>query len=123
MTERGHSTKTIDPGLFALVAMLQCHGIGADEAQLRHRFGNHKFGVQEMLRSAQELGLKARAYRTNWKRLAATPLPGIAVMCDGSFLLLGKIVGDDVLVQPSMETRPSLMTRLNSRQCGMVNSF
>jgi subfamily B ATP-binding cassette protein HlyB/CyaB len=111
MTQGGQSTKTIDPGLFALVAMLRCHGIGADAEQLRHRFGTNKIGVQEMLRSAQELGLKARAYRTNWKRLATTPLPGIAVMCDGSFLLLGKIVGDDVLVQPSMETRPRLMKR------------
>ena len=62
--------------------------------QLRHRFGTNMIGVPDMLRCARDLGLKARAYRTSWDRLAGTPLPGIAVLRDGSFLLLGK-VGDD----------------------------
>ena len=75
----------MDQGLSVLVALLRFHGLAADPAQLRHRFGNF-FGVPEMLRCAKELGLKARCYRTNWKRLAATPLPGIVVLRDGGFM-------------------------------------
>jgi subfamily B ATP-binding cassette protein HlyB/CyaB len=52
-----------------------------------------------MLRCAMELGLKARSYKTNWTRLATTPLPGIAVLRDGAFLLLGKVGDDKAIVQ------------------------
>src|SRR5580692_3259764 len=84
----------IDPGLYVVVTLLRLNGIGADPGQLRHRFGTNAIGVAEMLRCARDFGLKARAYSTKWERLAATPLPGIAVLRDGSFLVLAK-VGDD----------------------------
>ena len=87
-----------ESGLAALVLLLRFHGIGADPAQIRHRFGAD-IGVPEMLRCAKEFGLKARSYRSNWPRLTKTPLPGIAVLRDGSFLLLGKASEDQVLVQ------------------------
>src|ERR1035437_907143 len=111
MTENADNVKTIDPGLSVLVALLRFHGIGADAEQLRHRFGTHQIGAQDMLRCAKELGLKARAYRTSWERLATTPLPGIAALRDGSFLLLGKIGGDEAVVQLPTEPRPRLMKR------------
>src|ERR1017187_9694327 len=111
MTESADNIKTIDPGLSVLVALLRFHGIGADTEQLCHRFGTDQIGVQEMLRSAKDLGLKARAYRTSWERLATTPLPGIAALRDGSFLLLGKVGGDEAIVQLPAEARPRLMTR------------
>jgi subfamily B ATP-binding cassette protein HlyB/CyaB len=64
-----------------------------------------------MLRVARSLGLKARAYRSNWTRLAKTPLPGIAVLRDGSFLLLAKTGEDKALVQAPLSPRPTLMTQ------------
>jgi len=100
-----------DPGLIVLVALLQFHGIGADAEQLRHRFGTNVIGVPEILRCARDLGLKARAYRSKWKRLATTPLPGIAVLRDGSFLLLGKAGEDKIIVQFPAEARPRMMTQ------------
>lgn len=100
-----------DPGLAAFVTVLGLQGIGADPAQLRHRLGHHTFGVPEMLRCAKEMGLKARAYRTSWPRLAATPMPGIAVLRDGDFVVLGKIGEDKAIVQSSKLPHPSLMTR------------
>jgi subfamily B ATP-binding cassette protein HlyB/CyaB len=101
----------VDPGLAALVMLLRFHGIGADPEQLRHRLGQAGIGVADMLRCAKELGLKARAYRTNWGRLATTALPGIAVLCDGGFLILGNVGDDKALVQSPLEPRPILMTR------------
>jgi subfamily B ATP-binding cassette protein HlyB/CyaB len=100
-----------DTGLSVLIALLRFHGIGADAEQLRHRLGGTVIGVPEMLRCAKDLGLKARVYRTAWDRLAATPLPGIAVLREGSFLLLGKIGDDKAIVQLPMEARMRLMTR------------
>jgi subfamily B ATP-binding cassette protein HlyB/CyaB len=111
MTENADNITATDPGLSVLVALLGFHGIGADAQQLRHRFGTHQIGAQDMLRCAKELGLKARAYRTSWERLATTPLPGIAALRDGSFLLLGKIGGDEAVVQLPTEPRPRLMKR------------
>jgi len=111
MSHAGSSEAAVDPGLLALVTVLRLQGIGADAAQLRHRLGHQTVGVPEMVRCAKELGLKARSYKTNWKRLASTPMPGIAVLRDGDFLVLGKVGGDRAIVQSSQSPRPTLMTR------------
>ncbi len=99
-----------DPGLEALVTLLRFNGIAADAGQIRHRLGTTRIGAAEMLRCAKDLGLKARACRTRWSRLARTPLPAIASLRDGGFLLLAKASGDKVLVQPP-GARPALMAR------------
>ena len=97
-------------GLAALVLLLRFHGIGANPEQIGHRFDGN-IGVQEMLLCAREFGLKARAYRSNWQRLSKTPLPGIAVLRDGRFLILGKAGADQILVQNPLLSRPILMSR------------
>src|SRR6201987_808354 len=95
-----------DRGLIALVMLLHIHGIGAEPGQIRHRCGNVAIGVNEMLRCAKELGLKARVNSTSWDRLAATPLPAIAVLRDGGFLIVGKVSEDKVLIQYPSSPRP-----------------
>jgi ATP-binding cassette, subfamily B, bacterial HlyB/CyaB len=111
MSYAGNNEAAADPGLSVLVAMLRFHDIGIDPAQLRHRLGHRAVGVPEMVRCAKELGLKARSYRTNWKRLASTPMPGIAVLRDGDFIVLGKVGEDRAVVQSPQSPRPSLMMR------------
>ena len=64
-----------------------------------------------MVRCAKEFGLKARRLRINWTRLASTPLPAIAVLKDGGFLLLGKVGDGKVVVQSTNTPRPELMTK------------
>jgi subfamily B ATP-binding cassette protein HlyB/CyaB len=64
-----------------------------------------------MLRCARQLGLKARAFKTRWDRLVHTPLPGIAALRDGGFLLLGAAREDKIIVQAPGSPRPALMTR------------
>jgi ATP-binding cassette, subfamily B, bacterial HlyB/CyaB len=100
-----------DPGLAALVALLRFHGVGADGEQIRHQLGTAAIGVPEMLRCARSLGLKARARKSAWARLAGTPMPAIAVLSDGGFLILGKVAEDKVLVQFPLSPRPQVMTR------------
>src|SRR5437763_6332313 len=100
-----------DQGLAALVMLLRFQGVSIDAAQVRHQFGTDIVGIPEMLRFARQLGLKARETRTRWDRLARTPLPGIAALRDGGFLLLGKASEDKILVQAPGAPRPRLMTR------------
>ena len=105
------SARPADPGLEALVALLRLHDIAAEAEQIRHRLGTSKIGAPEILRCAKDLGLKARAFRTDWSRLARIPLPGIASLRDGGFMLLAKASEDQVLVQSPLAVRPTLMTR------------
>jgi ATP-binding cassette, subfamily B, bacterial HlyB/CyaB len=111
MVTAPNSAPPIDQGLAVLVTLLRFQGIGVDPEQLRHRFGRVPIGVPEMLRCAKDLGLKARIFKTNWARLATTPLPGIAVLRDGGFLFLGKIGDGEAIVQSPLASRPVLMTR------------
>jgi ATP-binding cassette, subfamily B, bacterial HlyB/CyaB len=103
--------RPIDQGLIVLVGLLKLHGIATDEEQVKHRFGGGPIGVSEMLRYAKQTGLKARVYKTNFSRLKKTPLPGVAVLGDGGFLLLAKVGEDKVLVQSPAATLPQLMSR------------
>ena len=100
-----------DPGLIALVMLLRFHGVGADPAQIRHQCGTAAIGISDMIRCAREFGLKARERKTNWASLLTTPLPAIAALKDGGFLLIGKVGDDKVVAQSPKTPRPELMTR------------
>jgi ATP-binding cassette, subfamily B, bacterial HlyB/CyaB len=100
-----------DPGLIALVMLLRFHGIGADPAQVRHQCGTAAISPADMIRSAKAFGLKAREIKSSWARLANTPLPAIAVLKDGGYLLIGKIGDDKAVVQSPKTPRPELMSR------------
>ena len=105
------ASQPAESGLAALVQLLRFQGVGADRAQIRHRFGDNSIGVAEMVRCAREFGLKARTFQSNWRRLTNTPLPSIAVLRDGTYLLLGKASADQVLVQNPLAAKPIRMSR------------
>ena len=96
MTTNAVST---DTGLDALLTLLHLQGVAADREQLRHRLGAASFGAADIVRCARSLGLKARTYRTQWSRLSDTPLPAIAMLRDGGFMVIAKAAADKVLVQ------------------------
>lgn len=107
------TTNTVlpDTGLDALLTLLHLQGVAADRDQLRHRLGTTRFGAADIVRCARSLGLKARTYRTEWKRLSDTPLPAIAMLRDGSFMVIAKATADKVLVQSPQAQRPVFMER------------
>jgi ATP-binding cassette, subfamily B, bacterial HlyB/CyaB len=111
MAGESEQMNAMEPGAFALVMMLRLHGIAADPEQIKHQFGAESIGIPEILRCAKQFGLKARIVKTQWQRLAITPLPGIAVLRDGSFLLLSKADDEKTLVLSPGSARPTLMTR------------
>jgi ATP-binding cassette, subfamily B, bacterial HlyB/CyaB len=98
-----------DPGLIVLTNLIRLHGIGIDPEQVWHHFGGSPIGIPEMLRYAKQTGLKARISRTTFAGLCKMPLPGIAPLRDGGFLLVAKAGDDKVLVQSTLFPRPQLM--------------
>src|SRR5215470_4751782 len=100
-----------DTNIDALALMLRFHEIAVDPAQIRHQFGNATFGVTEVLRCARQFKLKARALNMDWMRLARTPLPALGECRDGSFIIVGKVLDDKVLIQDPRVGPPQLLTR------------
>lgn len=91
--------------------MLRFQGLGVNPEQIRHQFGNVTIGLPEMLRCAKAFGLKARVSATTWARLPATPMPALAALRDGGFLLLGKVAEDKVIVLEPGRPRPIVMSQ------------
>jgi ATP-binding cassette, subfamily B, bacterial HlyB/CyaB len=111
VASENESSGSFDSGAVVLTNLLRFHGIGVDPEQLRHRFGGIAIGVPEMLQYAKQTGLKARVCATSYPKLGAMPLPAIAPLKDGGFLLLGKTGDGLVLVQSNNFPRPQLMTQ------------
>src|SRR6202795_417616 len=104
-------TRPADTGLAALVMLMRFQGVAAEPDQILHRFGGTAIGLTEMLRCAKDFGLKARVVKTRWARLTSSPLPAIACLGDGGFLLVGKASDDQVLVSDPSVGRPEMLTR------------
>jgi hemolysin D len=102
---------TDDPGFFILEILLRLLGIGVEPEQLRREVGYPAVGVKEMVGYARKAGLAARCSKSAWERLPRCPLPAIAILRNGSFLLLGKVTGETAVVLAPHAGRPSLMTR------------
>jgi len=101
-----------DSGLLSLVLLLRMNGIAAEAEQIRHRIGLDTIGITEMLRCARDLGLKTRNIKTNWARLTRTPLPAIAALTDGDFLIIGSACDDKVLIQRPPGLQPEVMSKV-----------
>jgi len=110
MTPVNDTTSSVEQGLSVLTAMLRLNGLAIDAGQIRHRFGA-TIGTSEILLCARDLGLKARVLKTRWDRLAQTPIPAIALLRDGGFLLLGKAGEHALVVQSPLTAHPQMMTR------------
>ena len=100
-----------DTGLQCLALLLRFHQVAVDPTQIAHQFGGSAVGVQEMLRCAKQLKLKARAVREGWSGLPKLALPAIIERRDGSFAILGKVGTDDVLIHDPVVNRPQVVKR------------
>ncbi|MDQ0504579.1 subfamily B ATP-binding cassette protein HlyB/CyaB [Xanthobacter agilis] len=101
----------LDSGLGALVLMLRFHGVAAEADQLRHQLGVAQVGTADMLRSARAFGLKARMVSSGWRKLSSTPLPAIAALKDGTFVILAKVSDDAALIHDPASGRPLQLAR------------
>ena len=92
--------------LAALCAIARFHQIAADPANLAHQLGlaaSAPVSVQDLLRAARDIGLKAKLSTTTADRLALTPLPALAQVRmesgDIRTVILAQTDGQRVLLQ------------------------
>ena len=99
-------------GVIALVLLLRFHSIAAEPEQLRHLLGGGgEPSAEALIRHARRAGLKARLAVLPAARLEAAVLPAIAVLKDGTYLVVGKLAGDLTLVVDPASQRPVSLSR------------
>ena len=101
-------------GLRALCVVARLHHVAADPATLLHQLGksaNQPLSTDDLLLAARQLGLQAKLSRSSADRLKLTPLPALALMADGSTVVLAQCDGQRVLVQHchvAAQARPAI---------------
>jgi subfamily B ATP-binding cassette protein HlyB/CyaB len=110
MTSPNTQQYNTDTGLLSFILLLRFLGISVNAQQLHHQLGGGMLNVTEMLRFAKQFDLKARLLVSNWERLAKTQLPAIAERHDGSFFILGKLDGNQILIQDPLIEKPQILT-------------
>ncbi|QQP97798.1 type I secretion system permease/ATPase [Lysobacter enzymogenes] len=109
----GKASEQEDRALAGLVLLAQFHGIAADAAQLRHRFGVGAEGFDEtrLLLAARHLGLKARVGEQPAERIDRANLPALALHPDGDAFVVAKAGADAVLIHDLAQKRPLKLSR------------
>ena len=103
-TNRGRAA---DTGLDALLTLLHLQGVAADRDQLKHRPGTAIFGAAEIIRCAKDLSAsRHEPIERSGAGCRARPLPAIAMLRDGSFMVIAKASDDKVLVQSPQAPAP-----------------
>ncbi len=110
-TETETTNTTNDPGLIVLGLLLRLAKIDVSLPKLRSAVGNAPVGFPEMLRCAKVLGLKSQTSSPDWSGIGSTPLPAIAALKSGGYLLIGKHEQDKVIVLFPGAARPAAMSR------------
>jgi subfamily B ATP-binding cassette protein HlyB/CyaB len=100
-----------DPGASAFAFILQLLGLPADAAEILHQSGRPALDEVEMLRAAKQFPVKARAISSNIQRLENTPLPALAALKSGGWLVVGKAADGKVLVQDPLAAQPEILGR------------
>ena len=101
---------TNDPGATAFAFILQLLGLPANPSEILHHSGRPAMGEDDILRAAKRFPLKCRAIQTTVSRLEATPLPALAALKDGAWMVLGKAAEGKILVQDPRKPNPEMLT-------------
>ncbi len=113
-----HLSSEPDSGIAALTIVAQLSGIAASADRLQHLSGDT--GTADaitLVRLARLLTLKARLISSCIHRLPQTPLPAIAELSDGTFVVLAKCTTDAVLLHDENQRRTFQLTIAQFEQC------
>ena len=109
MAADGNSAQGTDSGAKALAFVLQLLGLPANAAELLHQSGKAELDESDLLRIVRKFPVKARFITTTLERLKTTPMPLLALMKDGAWLVVGRIGDDKILVQDPNATSPEAL--------------
>ncbi|NWB28426.1 type I secretion system permease/ATPase [Pseudomonas gingeri] len=95
-----------DSGIASLVVIAQLSGVAVSTERLKHLSGlSGPIDALTLVRLARQIALKARTTTSQISRLVQTPLPAIAELRDGRFLVLAKCANDNVLLHDEVQQR------------------
>jgi subfamily B ATP-binding cassette protein HlyB/CyaB len=100
----------VDAASVALAFTLQLLGLPANPAEILHQSGKLRMDEADLLRVARRFPVKARFIESTLERLNGTPLPAIARLKDGGWLVIGRIGDGKLLVQHPFSRSPEAMT-------------
>ncbi len=107
------SADLTDTGLICLLILARFYDLPADGLQLQHLYAQSGQALSDtdLLRAAKHIGLKAGVAHMKWDKLIGMPLPAMAKLVDGRYLVVAKVHSEKVLVQHADETRPLVLSR------------
>jgi subfamily B ATP-binding cassette protein HlyB/CyaB len=99
-----------DSGAWSLALSLQLLGVVADPARIQHETGKTEtLSEDDLLRALIKFPVKARAITSAINRLPKVPLPAVARLRSGAYVVIGKVTEDSVLFQGASDAAPLLM--------------
>jgi subfamily B ATP-binding cassette protein HlyB/CyaB len=100
----------IDTGALAVSFILRMVGLPADPEKIRHASGiSGPLGEADLLKALKPFDIKSKAVPSDTERLATTPLPALASMHDGRWVIIGKASDDKVLILAPPNQKPDLL--------------
>jgi subfamily B ATP-binding cassette protein HlyB/CyaB len=99
MVETGEATAPADPAAASLAFLLQLLGVPAAAADILHHSGKSALDAGDLVRIARRYPVKARFRQSSLERLSTAPLPALARLQDGGWLVLGRVSDATALVQ------------------------
>ena len=106
-----------DSGAWSLALSLHLLGIVAEPGRIQHETGKtDRLDETDLLRAAQKFPIKIKACSLPLKKLATVPLPAIASLKSGEFIVIGRVTEDSVLVQGAGDDAPRLVSFADFRQ-------
>jgi subfamily B ATP-binding cassette protein HlyB/CyaB len=100
-----------DTGVAGLCLVARFLGISAEPDEVARPFVSPGAvaGKTDLVRAARRMGLKARIVASRWGRLEKTPMPALACLKDGLFLVAARFGDGKLLVHDPAGGRPRLM--------------
>ncbi|MFZ5968309.1 MAG: type I secretion system permease/ATPase [Bacillota bacterium] len=94
--------------LQSLIIIARFNHVGLDEDQLDHGFALEGKDIteQDILKISKKVGLKAKAAKIGYEKLATYPLPALIELTDGNFIVLAKADEEKVLVLDPEKQKP-----------------
>jgi subfamily B ATP-binding cassette protein HlyB/CyaB len=98
-----------DSALASVVLLAQFYEKAVNPQHLIHELGTSTFSHEEILRAFKLLELKARQVeQVTWQRLQSLPLPALAQLSDGKWVVIAKVASGKVLLQNPAAPKPTI---------------
>ena len=102
-------------GWACMGVLVQFYDLPFNPQHMMHELGADPIGqapTEQLLLGFKKAGLKAGILQTKtWTDLAGTPLPAMAQMKNGEWVVLAKTAPDKVLIHNPLVGKPEVLTR------------